>query len=346
MERLQKKCFFGSLATHAILVGVFMAGTAFMGDKTFKPLPLTEEVTINLINVDALTDGPSQQGGGGGGGSPAAPAQAPAPAPQPTPPPPQPEPVAPPPAIVEAPKPPPMEAVVVPPPDTRTSLRPPENNKKKAPKEEPKKTAKTDAPTKKEAPKPEPKKVEVKVNLAKVDRSKATDAAAKQKAAADAAKAQQAADAKAIRDARARQNAINQAIGSSFDRLQGNLSQAGTGLDIASFGAGSGKGWGVGNGPTLMNYAQYVREIYDLNWIVTDAVVGDSGVVRVEIVVQRNGAARGKIVQSSGNKMLDRSVQSALDKVKNIGRPFPEGATDSSRTFTINFNLTSKRGTG
>ncbi|MGV3755702.1 MAG: TonB family protein [Verrucomicrobiota bacterium] len=342
MERLQKKCFVGSLASHGILIVVLAVGTA-MGPQTFKSMKQEEQfVDIKVIDVGDVTDGPSQQGGGGGGGSPAAPAQAPAPAPQPTPPPPQPEPVTPPPAIVEAPKPPPIEAVVVPPPDTRTSLRPPENNKKKAPKDEPKKEVKADAPTKKEAP----KKVEVKVNLAKVDRSKTTDAEAKQKAAAEAAKAQKAADAKAIRDARARQNAINQAIGSSFDGLQKNLSQAGTGLDIASFGAGSGKGWGVGSGPTLMNYAQYVREIYDLNWIVTDAVVGDSGVVRVEIVVQRNGAARGKIVKSSGNAMLDRSVQSALDKVKNIGRPFPEGATDSSRTFTINFNLTSKRGTG
>jgi TonB family protein len=338
MERLQKKCFVGSLASHGILIVVLAVGTA-MGPQTFKSMKQEEQfVDIKLIDIQGLTDGPSQQGGGGGGGSPA-----PAPAPTPVPPAPEPprvEPVTPPPAVVEAPKPPPIEAVVVPPQDTRTSLRPPENNKKKVPKDEPKREVKADAPTKKEAPKAEPPKV--KVNLAKVDRSKTTDAEAKQKAAASVAKARAEADAQAIRAARARQTAIKNAI----DGLGEGLSQSGGGLDIASFGAGSGKGWGIGNGPTLMNYAQYVREIYDLNWIVTDAVVGDSGVVRVEIVVQRNGAARGKIVKSSGNTMLDRSVQSALDKVKNIGRPFPEGATDSSRTFTINFNLTSKRGTG
>jgi TonB family protein len=343
MERLQKKCFVGSLASHGILIVVLAVGTA-MGPQTFKSMKQEEQfVDIKLIDIQGLTDGPSQQGGGGGGGSPA-PAPAPAPPPEPVraPEPPRVEPVTPPPAIVETPKPPPIEAVVVPPQDTRTSLRPPENNKKKVPKDEPKREVKADAPTKKETPKSEPKKVEVKVNLAKVDRSKTTDAAAKQKAATSAAKARAEADAQAIRAARARQTAIKDAI----DGLGEGLSRSGGGLDIASFGAGSGKGWGMGSGPTLMNYAQYVREIYDLNWIVTDAVVGDSGVVRVEIVVQRNGAARGKIVKSSGNKMLDRSVQSALDKVKNIGRPFPEGATDSSRTFTINFNLTSKRGTG
>jgi TonB family protein len=204
------------------------------------------------------------------------------------------------------------------------------------------------APTKAPEPvKQEPKKVVIKPNLAMVDRSKTTDADAKKKAAAAAAeKARAEANAKAIRDARNRQTAVNNAIGRAFDNLNEGLSQSGGGLDFPTIGAGSGKGWGIGSGPTLMNYAQYVREIYDLHWIVTDAVQGDAGIVRVEVVVQRNGAARGKIIKPSGNTMLDRSVQAALDKVKNIGKPFPEGATDSSRTFIINFNLTSKRGLG
>ncbi|MCD6052334.1 MAG: hypothetical protein K0Q55_3752, partial [Verrucomicrobia bacterium] len=320
MERLQKKCFVGSLASHGILIVVLAVGTA-MGPQTFKPIKDQEQhVDIKLIDIQGLTDGPSQVGGGGGGGSPtgAAPAQAPASAPQPTPPPPQPEPVTPPPAVVEAPKPPPMEAVVVPPPDTRTSLRPPETQKKKAEKSEPKKEAKSEpkkeakTEPKKEATKAETKKVVV--NLATVDRNK-MDAKAKQKAAADAEKsrqdAQRMADAKAIRDARSRQAAIDRAIGNTIRGLNEGLSQSGGGLDVASFGAGSGTGWGIGNGPTLMNYAQYVREIYDLNWIVPDNVIGDTGIVRVEVVVQRNGAARGKIVKRSGNAQLDQTVQKA-----------------------------------
>ncbi|HEY1170421.1 MAG TPA: TonB family protein [Verrucomicrobiae bacterium] len=346
MERLQKKCLVGSLASHGILVVVLAVATAF-GEKTFKPAKMDEQhVDIKLIDIQGLTDGPSQQGGGGGGGSPAA-VQAPAPAPaprapepEPEPEPPKSEPVAKPP--VEIPKPQPIEAVVVPPQDTRTALRPPDN-KKKTPKDEPKKEVKADAPTKREVPKQEAKKVAVNLNsVTRTDR----DAENKKKAAAAADKARKEADAQAIRNQRAQQAAIRNAIGNTFDKLNQGLSQPGEGLDIASFGVGSGKGWGVGNGPTLMNYAQYVREIYDLNWIVTEAVTGDAGIVRVEIVVQRNGAARGRIIRPSGNTMLDRSVQKALDNVKNIGRPFPEGATDSSRTFTINFNLTSKRGTG
>jgi hypothetical protein len=39
---------------------------------------------------------------------------------------------------------------------------------------------------------------------------------------------------------------------------------------------------------------------------------------------------------------VDKSVQRTLDRVTFIA-PFPEGAKDKQRTYTINFNLKAKR---
>lgn len=351
MERLQKKCLVGSLVSHGVLVVVLAVATAF-GSKTFKPneeLQTKAEklIPINLLDITDVTDGESRQGGGGGGGSPAAAPAQPSPAPAVQPPPaaaPQPPIVQPPPKAetvklpepepeppVEVPKPMALEAISITPPKKAATPTPTKKPTTKAP------------PVKPEPVKPEPTKATIKPNLNTVVRPNGPKPTKAQTTQVTRPTGPSAED---IRAENNRRRDIANAIGKTFEGLDRGLSQSGGGLDVASFGAGSGKGWGGGSGPTLMNYAQYVREIYDLNWIVTDNVIGDAGIVRVEIVVQRNGAARGKIIKSSGNAMLDRSVQNALDKVKNIGRPFPEGATDSSRTFTINFNLTSKRGTG
>ena len=44
---------------------------------------------------------------------------------------------------------------------------------------------------------------------------------------------------------------------------------------------------------------------------------------------------------------MDKSVQNALDRVKRSGLPpFPQGARDDERTFTIEFNLQAKRQIG
>jgi TonB family protein len=51
------------------------------------------------------------------------------------------------------------------------------------------------------------------------------------------------------------------------------------------------------------------------------------------------------ILRSSGNKLMDRSVQATLDNVTFI-EPFPEGSTERERTVTIEFNLEAKRTTG
>ena len=63
-------------------------------------------------------------------------------------------------------------------------------------------------------------------------------------------------------------------------------------------------------------------------------------------VVRGNGnVIDSKLLKPSGNTALDRSVKRALDRVRFVA-PFPEGSLDPQRTFTINFNLKSKRFSG
>lgn len=324
MERLQKKCLMASLLTHGALVLALVFGAAFI--KPDAPEILPQSVPLQMITLPTeLTDGMTKMGGGSPQPAASAPAPTAAPAqpqrepePEPAPAPPTPAPEPPRPVVVEpvrAPEPPP-----VPKPEKLEKVKP-------VTKPEIKKTV--------EKLKPAPEKPKIKVNLEPVVMAKDTSRDRQKEE-------QRKADERAKRDADRQRQKIDTAL-KNIDRL-GNTLSTGTTVDVASLGVGSG-GWG-GTGPTLVNYAQWVKEIYDRNWIVTDAVKSDDGIVKVEIVVKRNGDARGKILRGSGDATLDRTVQRALDSVRNIGYPFPDGAKDSSRTFIINFNVKSRRGAG
>jgi len=69
--------------------------------------------------------------------------------------------------------------------------------------------------------------------------------------------------------------------------------------------------------------------------------------VLVRVVIARDGAVvSSDIRRPSGNAALDRSVRAALDRVRNIGRPFPESSSDSRREFDIIFTLESTGSAG
>jgi TonB family protein len=60
-------------------------------------------------------------------------------------------------------------------------------------------------------------------------------------------------------------------------------------------------------------------------------------------VIRKDGrVSQARIIKRSGVASLDRSVQEALDRVREVV-PFEAGATEDSRTYTIGFNLRSKR---
>ncbi|HTD87844.1 MAG TPA: energy transducer TonB [Candidatus Binatia bacterium] len=100
--------------------------------------------------------------------------------------------------------------------------------------------------------------------------------------------------------------------------------------------------WGPG-GEAYAGYDALVKAVYDDAWEVSDSLTDDDSTAKVKIVIARSGkVVSAYIDRRSGNSLLDKSVQRALDKVKFVA-PFPEGSHDEQRTFTINFNLKAKR---
>jgi TonB family protein len=101
-------------------------------------------------------------------------------------------------------------------------------------------------------------------------------------------------------------------------------------------------------GMAYINYRQFVKTEYEDAWIPPESVVDESATVRASVTIRRDGTVLDdKIVGPSGIPGLDKSVEAALDRVRLKGlRPFPEGARDAQRVFTIVFNLKSKRNTG
>jgi protein TonB len=144
------------------------------------------------------------------------------------------------------------------------------------------------------------------------------------------AKGQAEAEARRLADARRR---IERTIGGASRELEGFLN--GTAVDVPGPG-----------GEAYANYATFVREAYDNAWIVGQVLTDDDGTAVVKVVIRRDGRViAARIIRRSGNPALDKSVQNALDRVKEV-RPFPEGARDDQREFTIDFNLKAKRALG
>jgi TonB family protein len=96
-------------------------------------------------------------------------------------------------------------------------------------------------------------------------------------------------------------------------------------------------------GPAYASYRSFVFAAYDNAWQVQPDVTNDDSTVLTKIVVHRTGRIiSADIVRRSGNAGIDKSVQRALEAVTSLP-PFPEGARDQERTFTIEFSLKAKR---
>ena len=98
-----------------------------------------------------------------------------------------------------------------------------------------------------------------------------------------------------------------------------------------------------GGGATYAGYKDVVRKIYFDAWSIPDDVTDDEATIKVSVTIARAGhVISSRILQSSGAKLVDRSIQTTLDRVTFV-RPFPEGSTDSQKTFNINFSLKAKK---
>ena len=266
--------------------------------------PDTVEVPLLTFIPDVLVDAPIV-----GGGNP--PSQPPQPAANPPP-------AAPP---AEAPPPKPVE----PPKSAKTIEKDEAPPKIVEPKRSPKAPEPEAVVTSPTGEKPAPKH-KIAVNLKPVEIS-ATEARAKREQAAAAARARRQAEARRLADLQ--RSRVEGVLGS----LENNLS-SGTSVSVPGTG-----------GATYASYTSFVDFIYRRAWApLKPRETGDrSASVIARVIIARDGSViSDTITKRSGNAALDKSVQAALDSVRTIGRPFPEGATDSQREFEIEFNLESR----
>lgn len=136
-------------------------------------------------------------------------------------------------------------------------------------------------------------------------------------------------DSQAKAQAQAAQIAAN--LRSAARNLRGGLSSSTT-VEIPGPG-----------GEAYANYEQIVKSIYTQAWIIPDDVTDNEATAKVSIVIARDGTViSARITQGSGNAAADKSVQATLNRIKFVA-PFPEGAKDKERKFSLSFNVKAKR---
>ena len=111
--------------------------------------------------------------------------------------------------------------------------------------------------------------------------------------------------------------------------------------------ASSTAGYGSGNsGRSYASYAAWVWSFYESAWVRPEDASIEDATVEVSVTIASDGTVIGKrITKRSGDRAVDASVQNTLDRVTTVKRPFPEGAKDKQRTYTIPFNMKTHRGT-
>jgi TonB family protein len=91
------------------------------------------------------------------------------------------------------------------------------------------------------------------------------------------------------------------------------------------------------------NYASVVKSIYDQAWTLPNSIANDDENVKVTVTIASDGSViSAHIIERAGDVPVDTSVQRTLDRVTFIA-PFPDGATEKERTYTLNFNPKAKR---
>lgn len=107
------------------------------------------------------------------------------------------------------------------------------------------------------------------------------------------------------------------------------------------------EGVGEGNtGPSYAPYAAWVWRVYESAWVRPEDATIEEATVEVSVTIASDGSVIAKrITKRSGDHAVDASVQSVLDRVTTVKRPFPEGAKDKQRSYIIPFNMKTHRGT-
>jgi TonB family protein len=168
------------------------------------------------------------------------------------------------------------------------------------------------------------KKIEVSTKL--VTRPKDSNADKKARMEAEAQEEQ----AKAQADARRR---LARQIGKAAEHIGSDLS-GGTTVEMQGPGGG---------GIPYANFIQAVKSRYANAWLLPDGVVDEEATTEVSVTIARDGTViDSHITSKSGDSVVDRSVQTTLDRVR-YAAPLPENAKESQRTIRIFFSVKAKR---
>jgi colicin import membrane protein len=312
MSRFEKKCFIGSAAFHGLLLVVFLFGSAFFNsDKLINVGPV-----VNILN--ARTTDEAKNTGGNPNATPTPPQARPQPPEtKPEPPPPKAEPVKPEPVKIEP--------------------------KREPIKAEPLKLKQPDPKPVVRDRKPEPKKdapkevVTTKPSISKTLVHRTNDVAALERERAEQARKEK--ERREQQEAWNRYNEQRNRIARQVGSLVGDVAKnLGHSTVVQTAGPG---------GEAFVNYGSWVREVYERAWHVTPELMEDDSSALARVTIRRDGSvARATLSEKSRNTSLNRSVQQALDRVTDIGKPFPEGAKEPERTFTIEFNLKTRKAIG
>ena len=316
MDRLQKKCFVGSVTGHVTLIAIVLTSAAFVSSEK-KTDPMKDLQVIDFVAFKTVDELVAPGGGNPNAAKP-------------------PEVMTAPPVVAPA-----AAAQVQPEPEPPQASEP---EQKAPPEPEPKPVAPTPKSVIREpAPKPAPK--------ASKDDSSLVPSATKKKRTFDLKPIVRGADTKA--DTRKRAAAL--AAEREADRRDREIRRrfaAGIASATSAIGQTSSRGVAIelngpgGGGLPYANFFQAVMSAYDRAWHLPDTVTDDGATAVATIVIARDGTViTARISKPSGNSGLDESVRKVLDRVK-WAAPLPDSAKENQRTVTINFNVGAKRALG
>jgi TonB family protein len=118
------------------------------------------------------------------------------------------------------------------------------------------------------------------------------------------------------------------AIRNALKTLKSNLT-AGTTVDVPG-----------DSSAAYANYGDVVVSVYHSAWISPDDMASDNAIVKISVTIASDGTViNARIITPSGDANVDAAVQRMLNRVTFIA-PFPDGATEKERPYTINFNAT------
>ena len=100
---------------------------------------------------------------------------------------------------------------------------------------------------------------------------------------------------------------------------------------------------GNSSGAAYANYRDVIASIYYEAWTPPGNADNDEADTKVSVTIANDGTViSARIITPSGDTHVDASIQRTLERVTFIA-PFPKGAVEKERTYTINFNLKAKR---